>query len=344
MGGYAALKYSRMLKATNIIALCPQWTIDPNECDGTNPGWQTHFKREMSGMSIKHSDTSGSAYVFFDPFNPTDTFHAHKICNYFVDITLIQVPFVNHNVTPCMAGTEAFQNLKIACQGKNINVLRQISRHQRRRSGYYRNELATRAVSRRPKLTFSFILKHKNSTEIPKLCFTGPYLIELAEQLYKQGHLTESLICFDFCKAILLPPSRRALVVYLAAEIFKRNFFLSSFHKTVLVYNLRSFNCRHVSIANLDAKFDIPVSLVLKGRMGHLVIKRDNFEIYLGVSLKGELPVDEDSAAEFNISRTPDNKFNFSHNNKFLSAEPNGNLICNRQDARDWEKFDFEIV
>ncbi len=39
MGGYGAIKFSCLLRATHVIALCTQWSIDPLECGGVEPGW-----------------------------------------------------------------------------------------------------------------------------------------------------------------------------------------------------------------------------------------------------------------------------------------------------------------
>jgi hypothetical protein len=41
MGGYAALKFSRLFHATHVLAMCPQVTIDPATC----PAFDRRFSR-----------------------------------------------------------------------------------------------------------------------------------------------------------------------------------------------------------------------------------------------------------------------------------------------------------
>ena len=67
MGGYGAIKYSALLGATSVIALCPQWSIDMSECEGKHPGFQSWYDPSMKGMAVRPVDVCGKVYVFYDP-------------------------------------------------------------------------------------------------------------------------------------------------------------------------------------------------------------------------------------------------------------------------------------
>ena len=49
MGGYAALKFGSLMGATAALVYCPQWSLDPAECDGFDPGWSSFFRPSMRG-------------------------------------------------------------------------------------------------------------------------------------------------------------------------------------------------------------------------------------------------------------------------------------------------------
>ncbi|GBR43505.1 hypothetical protein [Neokomagataea thailandica] len=79
MGGYAAIKFSRLFSATHVLSLCPQWSLDPDEWGRGGFGFEEHFNDSMRGMGIKKEDVSGAVYVFTDRFDRNDFDHFLKI-------------------------------------------------------------------------------------------------------------------------------------------------------------------------------------------------------------------------------------------------------------------------
>ena len=137
MGGYAAIKFSSMLQASHVIAYCPQWSIDQEECSGRNPGWQQYFNPSMAKMGIRSADVSGQLWIFADGLNSTDAYHASEIERAHPGTTRFNVHLVDHHVTAVFAGTQFLGSILAACRAKDSLALAQLARQARRSSAIY---------------------------------------------------------------------------------------------------------------------------------------------------------------------------------------------------------------
>ena len=138
MGGYAAIKYSAALQASHVLAMCPQWSIDPQECAGWNPGWQEHFVPLLQGMGIQPDDVAGKVYLFCDFHHALDKQHADHIARASQCVQLVNVPFAKHHVTTVLAGSRNLDQLIQACLQGNTTALHRVNRLARRRSDIYK--------------------------------------------------------------------------------------------------------------------------------------------------------------------------------------------------------------
>lgn len=80
MGGYAALKYQRALKARACLAFNPQYTLDPAGSP-FDDRFRAHWTPEMVGMDVVPEDVDRDAFVFHDPGNPQDSGHARILAD-----------------------------------------------------------------------------------------------------------------------------------------------------------------------------------------------------------------------------------------------------------------------
>ncbi|WP_143331677.1 hypothetical protein [Burkholderia sp. IDO3] len=107
MGGYAAIKYSRLLKFTRTIAYVPQATIDPEiindhrYCDLFDP----ILNKEMT---IAQSDITGTIVMVSDPRHPIDESHAQYIKSIYPETHRIPLCFTDHHATSILAGSDFF--------------------------------------------------------------------------------------------------------------------------------------------------------------------------------------------------------------------------------------------
>lgn len=187
MGGYAAIKYSAALQATHVLAMCPQWSIDPNECKGWNPGWQEHFAPVMRGMGITHHDVAGQIYLFCDFHHALDKRHADHIAQTNASIQLVNVPFAKHHVTTVLAGSRNLDQLIQACLHNNKVAIHRINRLARRRSDIYKKNALKVAHRKLPHVFVSY-LSHQNNRYLFKA--------KPAFALYYAGHVLRRLLPF----------------------------------------------------------------------------------------------------------------------------------------------------
>lgn len=96
MGGYAAIKFSGMLRATTIIAMSPQFSVHPSDLDGKTP-WYTKYARLFpnAGEAIRASDISGDLIAVYDPMFDGDKLAVDKISTIY-DTTQIRLWFSGH--------------------------------------------------------------------------------------------------------------------------------------------------------------------------------------------------------------------------------------------------------
>ncbi|MFT8946088.1 MAG: hypothetical protein ABF876_05845, partial [Acetobacter aceti] len=66
MGGYAALKYSKKLKASHSIALAPRWSLDIDEREGAASSYDAFFQPDMKGMGVRDEDFAENVYILYD--------------------------------------------------------------------------------------------------------------------------------------------------------------------------------------------------------------------------------------------------------------------------------------
>ncbi len=133
MGGYAALKYSRRLGAVATIAMCPQWSLDPDECGGFDSGWRKFFVPNMMDMGVTKYDLAGNIFVLYDPGNETDNFHARKILDLSHSISALRTRSVDHHVTSVFAGTKNLESFVQCALNNDYHAMSSVVQSVRRR-------------------------------------------------------------------------------------------------------------------------------------------------------------------------------------------------------------------
>lgn len=162
MGGYAAIKYSQLLQATHVLAMCPQSGIDAQQYPGWSPGWQEYFVPSMQGMRIKPEDIAGQVYVICDFHDRVDKQHADHIADSSAQVQLINMPCAKHHVTTVIAGSRNLEQLIQAClQGQRIELHR-ISRHCRRHSDIYKKNVLKVAHRKLPSVFVRYLSSKEN--------------------------------------------------------------------------------------------------------------------------------------------------------------------------------------
>lgn len=149
MGGYAAIKHSKVFNSNTVISLCPQWSIDENECNFIDENLKKYFQSYMRGMGIKSDEIQGDVFIFVDKLNKLEMFHALQIQKRAKNVYLINVPLVGHNVTPVLSGTDSLRKIINYCMNRDVISLSKHSREKRKTSFYYIESIIKRKIKKK---------------------------------------------------------------------------------------------------------------------------------------------------------------------------------------------------
>jgi len=107
MGAYAALKFSAALGARKVIALSPQFSIDPQDTGQADARFAAHFNPAINdGMALERGDIGGEPYLFYDPSMPEDAMHASHIAG-LAPCHRVVMPFAGHGTANFVAKSGA---------------------------------------------------------------------------------------------------------------------------------------------------------------------------------------------------------------------------------------------
>lgn len=149
-GGYAALRYRRLLDADVVIAFCPQISIDPKTVpfDGR---FTRHFAPSLhDGMEIAPEHAAGRAYVFHDPFHAVDREHAERIAARQERTRLVPVHMTGHGTIRAFTRTARALALIEACRADDASGLRGLVRVARIEAAMRPYQIALTAIVRHP--------------------------------------------------------------------------------------------------------------------------------------------------------------------------------------------------
>ncbi|MBL8322358.1 MAG: hypothetical protein JNJ93_08820, partial [Acinetobacter sp.] len=107
MGGYAAIKYSNLLDAQRVVAMVPQYSIDPDDVEDTR--YNMFYQPELNGsMQIKPEDVSPEReyIVVFDPYYAADRVHVEHLKPVIPHAHLLHLPYTGHDAIAVLASSE----------------------------------------------------------------------------------------------------------------------------------------------------------------------------------------------------------------------------------------------
>lgn len=193
MGGYAAIKYSKLLHATHVISFIPQWSIAPADCEKNDMRYAPYFTENLSDMSIKREDIQGEIYVFYDPYFPADTFHVKKIEAIYPALHPILVRFCKHDITAICAKSELFLNLIEGCLQHDLDRIYHHIAKQRRVSQYRIRGLLQYAIPKHPAY-IGMLFDRLSEESRQSLQFYRGEVLQLISVLAQRQHAVEPLI------------------------------------------------------------------------------------------------------------------------------------------------------
>ncbi len=111
MGGYAAIKYAKLLGLQRVVALVPQYSIDPE--DVADPRYNMFFHKEINqDMKITLQDVAPECeyIVVYDPYCYEDRLHYEKIRAVIPQVHTLNLPFTGHDAIAVLASSELLKD------------------------------------------------------------------------------------------------------------------------------------------------------------------------------------------------------------------------------------------
>jgi hypothetical protein len=346
MGGYAAVKYSRSLGATEVISMCPQWSLDKSECDGVDPGWQVFFQEKMLGMGIKAEDCSGSIYIIADRFDRRDKFHAQRIAGVYPSSKLINMPLIGHHVTTVFAGTQNLAQLIEAATTENVSLMTQLAREIRKESPKRVKKLIAMAVLKKPALAHRMIVS-MSKTSSRYMGIFADHGVATAQWLHGQGRGSEAIDHMQSLGQSASDLGNYWRLAFYAAALSRQDIGISNCHGGILYYDFGSGNC--CATPNVELARSSLVRISIDGNELRFFLEIGGSRIYLGTDTRGNLCLSLASAEPVvtgsgTISYMQPGQVSFSFNGAYLSSRPDGRVAANRPVAKQWEMFKLTLL
>jgi tetratricopeptide (TPR) repeat protein len=209
MGAYAAIRMADALGATAVLALAPQYSIDPAKVpwerrwlqDGADIAWRKEIDGPIRCAAIP--------YVVFDPISD-DLRHVEQI-ERDIAIHRIAIPFGRHPVTTYLSDTGLLAPLTLSVltgEGDPIGLMR-AGRARRKTSAFYLAELARAQPASRLKTAAALARRSVEIAESPLA------LLSLAQINTRSGLHEEAYAVFE---RIMEITGRDASYIYPYAE------------------------------------------------------------------------------------------------------------------------------
>ncbi len=342
MGAHAAIKHARVLGATEVLALAPQFSIDPAEC-AFDCGYHGFFTPRMAGMGIRSADLSGRIALLHDPGYALDRHHADAIAALGPSVTRIHVPSAEHHLAPMLAGSDSTFGVMQAWMQNDTAALTRLIAARRRPSHIRVRVLLARAVLRHPVLALAAIERLAQSGRIG-LVEPGLHVTPLLRALIDRGEAGLAARALDVAGGVLPPVQARVLRQDLAGAPAPDNGhpWVCTHHGTAVFYDAVAGALRHrTAPRNAAEAFGLhPASLAQDAAEAPLLVRIRGAALACAPGADGRLGLVDDAgdAACLRVVRRA-HGFALSDGARYACASPDGHMSCDRVEVNAWEVF-----
>jgi tetratricopeptide (TPR) repeat protein len=133
MGGYGAIKYSRLLCNSVALSFCPQYSINPNDVGSFDGRYLQSYRPALHGdMRIAPTDVAGAVYLCYDPWLREDKLNVDLIRLAAPAIKLLPMAYTGHGTITAFRGSEFATQLFALSRAQNFNAVRRYAAVRRR--------------------------------------------------------------------------------------------------------------------------------------------------------------------------------------------------------------------
>jgi hypothetical protein len=163
MGGYGALKYSRALGVSAVMAFAPQISIDPVDVGSFDRRFIKNFTPELNaGMRLTPSDLVPQPIIFYDPYDKEDREHAEQIAEVSGSAALVRAPWTAHFPILAFKGTSLMVEAINLALAHDVIALRKSIIDRRRGMPIRIKTVIGAAVRRNPELGAALLQRRAN--------------------------------------------------------------------------------------------------------------------------------------------------------------------------------------
>lgn len=349
MAAYAALKYSKLLNADTVFAMCPSCTIDPKllPVHVIASGLAKRLDEKIvTQSSLTQNDFKGKLYIAYDPTVSPDTIDARQV-DYLKQLApqAIYIPahFTGHNTVAHLQGSQVFKSIIDAlAYGTDQDVIKTVI-YVRRHHINNISQKADLSIERHPLLIYKLL----TSPSFAKVRYNNtlhenyPFRLKLCYSLNTQGYQQESS---EYLKATLfyhlqkncLPPNHHSLTLN------PYPYFIN-YNGCYISYNF--INRKLEAIINIAEKpFCLPLQIYKTNGKIKLICVHSGiiFELQYEDSLhfKLALPSDEYTPDHVKLSFNGYHIFiHCSNKRKYIGITPDYSVISTATSPQAWEAF-----
>ncbi len=151
MGGYAALKYSRLMGVAGVVASAPQATIDP-AADIEDRRYIGNYDAILNaGMGIIRGDTAGRVLLAYDPTFRPDRLHAEWVMRVTDRVEPCLLPYMQHRPVAALRPAVVLPLFDAILSGGPVRpIIREANRAKRAVPSYFIYLARALIVDRKP--------------------------------------------------------------------------------------------------------------------------------------------------------------------------------------------------
>ena len=260
MGGYAAIKHSRALRADHVLACSPFFSMDPDELEFPSDRHRKVLMHSMAhhnvvqlpqfkGMRITASDTHGRVVAFFDPSEMVDVYDADLLRKHLPDAQFVTVPHANHAVYNASWRAATLSDLVRAMRSDDREAVAREMNRIRRGNAHFMVRSLRKASQRKPLLCLR-ALRSPRITGHPdfKTILADPMNMMLVYTLFARGDRDAAMQHFALIAREVMhlraPPVEVGCGSLLQTVLARHRCLLMSAHGTVLAYDMNSRQVR----------------------------------------------------------------------------------------------------
>lgn len=337
MGAYAAIKFSRKLGLNFLLAMAPQWSINPSEIHYPT-GFQKFYKQEMGLMGIVEGEVSGNLFIFFDPYNKEDANHFEKIRCAHKNTFPIRVNFSGHGPGYALKGARNLLLLFKYASELNLNEMYLLVNILKRINPNRKHNLMDLALQR--KLIFSsiIILNRGDSDEFFKGLLLKKYRYIIDGLYNKRNDLFLKIVSMRLKMDIDI--EEKILNELMIGKGRLR--YIQAHTKKFLFFDPRKRTIVQKFFDN--SELNIPLMACVKDSFVELFFYYYESPIYIGVDefYKFKISFYSELKTKFEYKFKSEEFFSISYDGKFLTASPDDSVTLGPSSPHSWEMFKFE--